>query len=106
MFVCSVAIPATVSPSCLYGLAAWRLEPEGETEMPETSVTSDGVEGFYVDFDGEGHHERGQIQNSMTQSDVPGEEGEEIKSPKRKIIRVESEETTDYVREANDHRIM
>ena len=31
---------------------------------------------------------------------VPGEEGEESKSPKRKIIRVESEETQDFVREA------
>ena len=37
------------------------------------------------------------------QSEAPGEEeGEEIKSSKRKIIRVESEETQDYVREAND----
>ena len=36
------------------------------------------------------------------QSEAPGEEGEEIKSPKRKIIRVESEDTQDYVREAND----
>ena len=36
------------------------------------------------------------------QSDVPGEEGEEIKSPKRKTIRVESEETQDYAREAKD----
>ena len=26
----------------------------------------------------------------------------EVKSPKRKVIRVESEETQDYVREAND----
>ena len=33
---------------------------------------------------------------------VPGEEGAEIQSPKRKIIRVESEETQDYVREAKD----
>ena len=40
--------------------------------------------------------------NSRRQSEAPGEEGEEIKSAKRKIIRVESEETQDYVREAND----
>ena len=31
---------------------------------------------------------------------MPGEEGEDIKSPKRKIIPVESEEIQDYVREA------
>ena len=39
------------------GEDAWRLEPEGETEMPETRVVSDGVEGIYVDLDGECHHE-------------------------------------------------
>ena len=31
---------------------------------------------------------------------MPGEEGEELENPKRKIIRVESEEAQDYVREA------
>ena len=33
---------------------------------------------------------------------MSGEEGEEIKSPQRKVSRVESEETQDYVREAKD----
>ena len=60
------------------------------------------VEGIYVDFYGEGHQGGGQVKNLRSQSDVPGEEGEEIESPKRKIIRVESEETQDYVREAKD----
>ena len=32
--------------------------------------------------------------------EAPSEEGEEIKSPNRKVIRVESEETQDYVKEA------
>ena len=41
--------------------SAWRLEPEGETEMLETRVVSDGVECIYVDLNGEGHHERGQV---------------------------------------------
>ena len=50
---------------------------------------------------GEGHHGRGQVKNHRSQSGVPGEEGEEIKSPKRKMMRVESEETQDYVKEAN-----
>ena len=31
---------------------------------------------------------------------MAGDEGEEIRSPKRKRIRVESEETQNYVREA------
>ena len=63
---------------------AVRLEPEGETEMPETGVVADGVEGIYVDLDGEGHQERGQVKNHRSQSEVPGEEGEENKSPRRK----------------------
>ena len=45
---------------------------------------------------------QGSKKNFRRQSDAPGEEGEVIKSPKRKIIGVESEETQDYVREAND----
>ena len=55
-----------------------------------------------MDPDGEGHHERGQVKNSRRQSEAPGGRGEEVKSPKRKVIRVESEETQGYVREAND----
>ena len=66
------------------GREAWRLEPEGETEMRETGVVADGVDGINVDLNGEGHQERGQVKNHRSQSDVPGEEGEEIKSPKRK----------------------
>ena len=46
-----------------------------------------------MDPDGEGHHERVQVINSRRQSEPPGEEGEEIKSPKREVVRVESEET-------------
>ena len=84
------------------GENAWRLEPEGETETLETKVVSHGVEGVHVDPNGEGRHEREQVNNSRRQSEASGEEGEEIKSPRRKLIRVESEETQDYVREAND----
>ena len=40
-----------------------------------------------------------QVKSSRRQSEAPGEEGEEIQSPKRKVIRVESEESQDYVRE-------
>ena len=49
---------------------------------------------------GEGHHERTQAKSSRRESEAPGEEGEEVKSPKRNVIRVESPETQDYVREA------
>ena len=51
--------------------------------------------------DGEGPHEREQLKSSRRESDAPGEEGEEVESPKRKVIRVESEETQYNVREAN-----
>ena len=53
-----------------------------------------------MDLDDEGHHGRGKVKNHRRQSGVLGEEGEEMKSSKRKILRVESEETQDYVREA------
>ena len=36
----------------------WRLEPEGETEMPETKVFWNGMEGHLGYPDGEGRHDR------------------------------------------------
>ena len=36
------------------GEDAWRLETEGESERLETKVVSHGVEGVYVDSNGEG----------------------------------------------------
>ena len=75
------------------GEDAWRLELEGETEALETKVVSDGVEGVHLDHNGECRQEREQVKNSRRQSEAPGEEGEEIKSSKRKIIRVKTEET-------------
>ena len=42
------------------------------------------------------------MKSSGRESEAPGEKGEEIESPKRTIIRVESEETQDFVREAKD----
>ena len=46
---------------------AWSLEPEGE-----------GVPGYR---NGEGHHEREHVKSSRRESEAPGEEGEEVKSP-------------------------
>ena len=42
------------------------------------------------------------MKSSRLESEAPGEDSEEVKSPKRKVIGVESEERQDYVREAND----
>ena len=75
----------------------WRLESEGETETPETKVLRSEV-----GPDGESRHERVQAKSSRRESEPLGEEGEEVRSPNRKVIRVESEETHDYVREAKD----
>ena len=69
-----------------------------ETETLETKVVSPGLEG----------RRRGPLRevsmkvskSKNPEGKAPGKEGEEIKSPKRTIIRVESEETHDYVREA------
>ena len=80
--------------------SVWRLEPEGETEVPEIIVVSDAGESTHVDLGCKSHHEQAEANISRREREVPGEEGEEIKSPKRKVIRVESEETQDYVREA------
>ena len=63
-----------------------RLEPEGETEMPEVKVVSEGNRKVP-----EGNARRQEF-----------EEVEEVKSPKTKVIRVESEETQDYLKEARN----
>ena len=90
----------------------WRLEPEGEAERPEATVPWNGAEGVSVNPEGESRHE--QVRANITSKErdnqtkmeenvegkAPGEEGAEIQSPKRKAIRVESEETQEYVRES------
>ena len=35
--------------------STWRLESEGETEVPEINMVSDAVRGTQVDLDGKGH---------------------------------------------------
>ena len=77
----------------------WRLEPEGQAEVPEIIFVSDAVEGTFVDLDGESRHEQIEAKLSRRGREMLNE-GEEIGSPKRKVIRVESEETQDYVRES------
>ena len=57
----------------------------------------DAVEGTFVDLDGESRREQVEAKLSRRGREIPNE-GEEIKSPKRKVVRVESEETQDYVR--------
>ena len=76
----------------------WRLEPEVEAEVPEIIIVSDTVEGTPVDLDGESRHEHVEAKLSRRGREMLNED-EEIRSPKRKVIRVESEESQDYVRD-------
>ena len=52
--------------------------------MPETLIVSDVVESTYVDLNGKGHHGQGKAKKHRSQSGVPGEVGEESKSPEEK----------------------
>ena len=61
-------------------------------------IVSDAVAGTPVDLDGESRHEQVEAKLSRRGRETLNE-GEEIRSPKRNVIRVESEETQDYVRE-------
>ena len=68
--------------------------------MPEIIVVSDAVEGTFVDLDGESRRDHEEAKLSRREREASSEEGEQIKSPKRKVIRMDSEETQDHVREA------
>ena len=70
----------------------WRLGPEGKAEVPEITFVSDAAEGTPVDLDGESRDEHVEAKLSRRGREMLNE-GEEIRSPKRKVIRVESEET-------------
>ena len=80
------------------GEDGWRLE----TETLETKVFCNGWKAstwtsmVKVTMIGE------QVKSSRRESETPGEEGEEVKSPNRKVILVESETTQDFVRKAKD----
>ena len=76
----------------------WRLEPEGEAEVPESIIAPDAVEGAPVDLVGESRHEQVEAKLSRRGREMLNDD-EEIRSPERKVIRVESEETQDHVRE-------
>ena len=87
----------------------WRLKPEGEAERPEATVPWNEAEGCSVNPEGEGRHE--QVRAKITRKEkenqakmeekvdgeAASEEGAELQSPKRKVIRVESEESQEYV---------
>ena len=55
----------------------WRLEPEGEAEVPEIIIVSDAVEGTFVDLDGESRHEQVEAKLSRRGREILNE-GEEI----------------------------
>ena len=51
----------------------WRLEPEGEAEVPEIIIVSDAVKGTKVDLDGKG-----------LQVEADGEDSKKVETAKRK----------------------
>ena len=89
-----------------------RKRREGEAEKPEATVSRNGAEGVSVDPEGESRH--GQARAKITRMErehqanmeekvdgkALGEKGAEIQRLKWEVIRVESEETLDYVRES------
>ena len=78
----------------------WKLEPAGEAEVPEIIIVSDVVEGTFVDLDGEGRREQVEAKPSGRRREIPNGEGEEMESPRRKVIQVDFEKKQDYGREA------
>ena len=59
----------------------WRLEPEGEAEVPEIFIVSDAVEGTFV-LDGESRHEQVEAKLSRRGREMLNE-GDEIRSPQK-----------------------
>ena len=81
--------------------SVWKKASGGwSLKRAEIIIVSDAVEGTFVDLDGESRRERVDAKLSKRERKAPNEECEEIESPKWKVIRVESEETQDCVREA------
>ena len=69
--------------------------------MPEIIIVSVAVGSTKVDLDGKSHREHAEAKISRREREAPDEDGEEIKKVRKgKVIRVESEETQDHVREA------
>ena len=60
----------------------WRLDPEGEADVPENIIVSDAVEGTPVDLEGESRHEQVEAKLSRREREMLNE-GEEIRSPKK-----------------------
>ena len=83
------------------GKEAWRVEPGGETEKPEVTALWNEAEGVSVNPEGESHHEetRAKITRRM-EIEMRRVKRVRIQRSKKKVIRVESEETQDYVRES------
>ena len=76
----------------------WNLE--GETDVPETRIFADAVEGTNVDLDGEGHQRRGQVKNH-TEVKVVRQVKKVNKLTGRKIIWVEINNNLRGIREQN-----
>ena len=65
----------------------WRLEPEGQAEVPEITIVSDAVEGTFVDLDGESRHEQveAKLSEKREREKHRAKGVRRIKSPKKEI---------------------
>ena len=63
----------------------WRLEPEGEAEVPEIIFVSDAVESTKVDLDGKSHREHAEERFSRRVREVPGEGGDAKEVRRQKV---------------------
>ena len=66
----------------------WRMEPVGEAEVPEIIIVSAAVDSTEVDFDDKSRRKHAEERSSRKEREALGKGSEEIKSPKRKVIRV------------------
>ena len=53
----------------------WRLEPEGEAEVPEIIVVSDAVESTEVDLDGKSRRKQAEERSFRREREAPGKGG-------------------------------
>ena len=87
----------------------WSIDLEGEVEKIEERGPWSGIEGGSMDLKGEADHksdrtkvarvEKDKLKEDEMEVDVDASQGEsvETKSSKKKVVRVESEETQNYV---------
>ena len=95
--MCSLSMACDMEEVCSESSRKMQDKEETTSEASWTAATK-GTEKVMWRLEPEGERENQAKMEEKVDGKAPGEEGAEIQSPKRKVIRVESEETPDYVR--------